>query len=300
MYNARDDLLHGITANVVQDVVQAHPDTVDAVLIISPTYHGALSDIFEITAISRAANARVTVDEAQRAHLSFYDSLPDSATECDADIGLQSTHKTLPAFTQAAMMHVRYAEVNTRRVRAALQVVQSTSPNYLLLASLDATRALMQERGQELLNHTMQLATQCAERISKIPGYSVLRLQTASQEYDNSQIYAIDPTRLTVLLPRKVSEYDLDNHLIERLGVYAELPSFRHITFALTVASTQEEIDTLVTSLRLHDATTNDAMPIANGFNLFVPKFAHATPEESGKLYLTTTSILRSFQMRCY
>lgn len=274
VYDTEHDLLHGVTVDSVEDALRCAPSRVDAVLIVSPTYHGVLSDVREIAKVAHRYGAKLIVDEAHGAHLPFHDDLPESATECDADFVVQSTHKTLTAFTQAAMLHVRHDAVDESHVSAALQLVQSTSPNYLLLASLDATRALMQGCGYELMTNTIMLARSCAQRVATLKGFSVLGLKAgAESELGESNpksqrgesMYALDPTRITVLLPGHVTGYDLDTHLIDRFGVYAELPSFRHVTFVVTPGTTQEDIDTLVASLAVYNATS-EGSPSSRGF----------------------------------
>lgn len=275
VYDTKHDLLHGVTVHAVKEALARAPGRVDAVLVVSPTYHGVLSDVQGIANVAHHYGAKLIVDEAHGAHLSFHNDLPESATECNADIVVQSTHKTLTAFTQAAMLHIRRAAVDEPRVSAALQLVQSTSPSYLLLASLDATRALMQSRGHELMGNTIMIARRCAQRIAALDGFSVLGLESGSESKHMNltsmsqlfdSIHALDPTRITVLLPAHMTGYDIDTHLIDRFGVYSELPSFRHITFVVTPGSTEKDVDVLVTSLAVYTATSKEKSPFSDGF----------------------------------
>lgn len=258
-YDSKHDLLHGLTATDIAQAFDEHGDEVDAVLIVSPTYHGVCSNVEAISTVTHDYGAVLIVDEAHGSHFSFHDLLPKSATYSDADIVVQSTHKTLPALTQAAMMHVRKSFIETDKISSALRLVQSTSPNYLLLGSLEATRVLMQNEGEDLMSRTIDLARNCAVRIASLDNFAVLGVDSGKedQSYDAPDIflYDLDPTRVTVLLPPTITGYELDTHLIDRFGVYAELPSFRHITFVFTPGSTQMDVDTLVTSLSLYNAT---------------------------------------------
>lgn len=294
IYDAEHDLLHGVTANSVKEALKCAPGQVDVVLIISPTYYGTLSNVREIATIAHEDGARLIVDEAHGAHLRFHEDLPESATSCNADIVVQSTHKTLTAFTQAAMMHVRKSSIDGKRVTASLQLVQSTSPSYLLLASLDATRALMQGYGRELMAETIRLSRVCSQRIASLDGFSVLGEDETTSDglkcsvqatQTKTLVYSRDPTRITVILPPHVTGYDIDTHLIDRFGVYAELPSFRHITFVLTPGTSQEDVDMLVASLSVYAATGSD---ISSSVNKFDPsalgahsKTAKMTPRQA-------------------
>lgn len=259
VYDVQLDLSCGITAKAVEDALRTYPGRVDAVFVVSPTYQGIISDIAAIAKVTHAYGAHLIVDEAHGAHLPFHPELPVDAARLGADVVLHSVHKTLPAMTQSAIMHVRrHSGVDDTRVRAALRLVQSSSPNYILLASLDAARALMQEEGRALLTRTIALARLCAKRIARLDGFSVLNLTSFDEPNmtNRASIYAHDPTRVTVLLPSHVSGYDVDEILIDRFGVYAELPSFRHITFIFTPGTTEEDVDRLVTSLTVYAATT--------------------------------------------
>lgn len=267
LYDAENDLLHGIAASSVAEALAANPGEVDAVLLISPTYHGACSDVATIAALAHDYGALLIVDEAHGSHLAFHDLLPAPASECGADMVVQSTHKTLSALAQAAMLHVHGATVERKKVASVLQVIQSSSPSNLLLASLEAARGLMDEQGEDLMSRTIDLARSCAVRIASLEGYSVLGVEDVGLiGEDNGAgethfMHDLDPTRVTVLLPGGVTGYDIDTHLIDRFGIFCELPSFKHITFVFTPGNTRAEVDRLVTALALFEATSHKGMP---------------------------------------
>lgn len=285
VYDSRRDLLHGVDEGSISDALREHVGQVDAVLLISPTYHGVCSNVREIARLTHKAGAQLIVDEAHGAHFPFHEALPNSATECDADIIVQSTHKTLAAWSQAAMMHTRKSSVEKQRIASALQLVQSTSPNYILLASLDAARDVMARQGYELMAHTIAIVRNCALRIASLKGFGVLGVPEDTEHGGGHEVnsggpgvFEIDPTRLTVLLPPEISGYDLDTHLIDRFGVYAELPAFRHITFVFSPGNSQHDVDTLVTSLSLFNATNVDTAPeFASALRLTNPVFGETS-----------------------
>ena len=110
-------------------------------LAVSPTYFGAVADIAALARVAHDRGVPLAVDEAHGAHFVFDPRLPMPALACGADVAVQSTHKTLPALTQASMLHVSdTCRVSTSRLSSCLTVLQTTSPSYLLLASLDAVR----------------------------------------------------------------------------------------------------------------------------------------------------------------
>lgn len=138
---------------------------------------------------------------------------------------------------------------------SALQLVQSSSPNYLLLASLDAARwqlASPQGGGRAQLQEAQALAADVRARIASETRLEVLGLPAADSSIARSGAFvALDPLRVTVHFPPALglSGYDADEVLIEDYGVYAELPASRTLTFALGLGTTQEDVDRLVEAL---------------------------------------------------
>ncbi|MBW4572668.1 MAG: aminotransferase class I/II-fold pyridoxal phosphate-dependent enzyme [Tolypothrix carrinoi HA7290-LM1] len=169
------DIAHSITPASVQAALKQHPDA-KAVMIIYPTYYGVCGDVEAIASLVHQYNIPLLVDEAHGAHFAFHPQLPIPALAAGADFSVQSIHKTLGAMTQASMLHIRGNRVDSDRLNKALQLVQSTSPSYILLASLDAARQQMALHGFELMSRTLQLADEARTRISQIPGLSVLEI----------------------------------------------------------------------------------------------------------------------------
>lgn len=239
------DLAHSITPAAVVDALARHPDA-KAVMMVYPTYYGVCGDVAAIAHIVHQHNIPLLVDEAHGAHFAFHPALPIAALAAGADLAVQSTHKTLAAMTQAAMLHTRGDRVDGDRVSKALQLVQSTSPSYLLLASLDAARHQIATQGERLLEQTLQLADEARSRLNQIPGLSTLKPEQAGQ---TAGFRTLDRTRLTVTVTGLgLDGFTADAILNEQLGVTAELPSLQHLTFIISVGNTREDIETLVQS----------------------------------------------------
>ncbi|MEG4506801.1 aminotransferase class I/II-fold pyridoxal phosphate-dependent enzyme [Microcoleus sp. F6_B4] len=239
-YNPDWDIANSITPEATASALEQHPDA-KAVMIVYPTYHGVCGDLRAIAQITHQYNIPLLVDEAHGAHFNFHPNLPETALSAGADLTVQSSHKTLGAMTQASMLHVKGSRIDIQKLNKALQLVQSTSPSYLLLASLDAARQQMALHGKELMAQTLQLAEKARSRISLIPGLSVL------EPLNTPGFAALDRTRLTV----KVSDLGItgfaaDEILHSELAVTAELPMPRHLTFIISLGNTQSDIDNLV------------------------------------------------------
>ncbi|MGI0492929.1 aminotransferase class I/II-fold pyridoxal phosphate-dependent enzyme [Alkalinema pantanalense CENA528] len=254
-YDADLDIAHGVAPSTIAQALEANPAS-KAVLLVSPTYYGTCSDIATIAKIVHQFALPLIVDEAHGAHFAFHSALPISALKAGADVVVQSTHKTLAALTQASMLHLQGDRVSPDRIAQALQLVQSTSPNYLLLASLDAARMQMATQGEALLDRTIDLANDARSRIAQIPGLQVL----GSDRATTPGCFALDATRLTVIVTGLgIDGFAADEILHQELGVTCELPAMHHLTFIMTHGNTPEDIDRLVAALETLSQRCRDA-----------------------------------------
>ncbi len=236
------DLVHSITPTGVSAALVQYPDA-KAVLMVYPTYYGVCGDVQAIAQLAHAHSIPLLVDEAHGPHFAFHPDLPTPALVAGADLAVQSIHKVLSAMTQAAMLHVQGERVDRDRLTKALQLVQSTSPNYLLLASLDAARQQMATQGHDLMTRTLQLADLARTEISQIPGLSVLQPEQAG----SLGFIELDRTRLTVTVSGLgLTGFEADEILNGEFGVTAELPSLQHLTFIISLGNTEADIQQLV------------------------------------------------------
>lgn len=126
-------------------------EQVAAVLLTSPTYEGIVSDISEISRICHEAGTILIVDEAHGAHLGFSEGYPDSAVHQGADLVIQSVHKTLPAMTQTALLHLCSNRVNVHRLERFLSIYQTSSPSYIMMSSIDLCMDVVEQEGCQRL-----------------------------------------------------------------------------------------------------------------------------------------------------
>jgi arginine decarboxylase len=254
VYNADIDLGYNITPESVATALESHPDT-RAVLVVSPSYQGVCPDLEAIATITARYQIPLLVDEAHGAHFAFHADLPPSALSLGADLTTQSTHKVLGALTQASMLHRKGNRVDASRVNNAVQLVQSTSPSYLLLASLDSARKQIATEGKDLLTKTLELAAIARQEIAKIPKLSVVDFP-----FPVSGCRWFDRTRLTVIVQELgITGYEVDDILRERFQITAELPSFNHITFIISIGNTRTHIDRLVAAFQTLTSTAPTA-----------------------------------------
>ena len=244
-YDRNRDVVYSINPIALKKTLQQHPDT-KAVMMLYPTYQGICGDIRKITEITHEYNIPLLVDEAHGAHFAFHNDLPPSALSAGADLTVQSTHKVLGAMTQASMLHIQGKRIEPSRVSKALQLLQSTSPSYLLLASLDAARHQMATEGENLMTKTLQLAESAHNQLHKIKGISVLEFspQLGFTHFDR--------TRLTVDVSQLgLTGFEVDRILHQQLGVTCELPLPKHLTFIITFGNIPEDIEKLIQAFKI-------------------------------------------------
>ncbi|MFM7561100.1 aminotransferase class I/II-fold pyridoxal phosphate-dependent enzyme, partial [Cylindrospermopsis raciborskii] len=168
--------------------------------------------------------------------------LPISALTAGADLTIQSIHKTLGSMTQTSMLHIQGNRINIDRLNQALQLVQSTSPSFILLASLDAARQQMAIDGQKLMQQTLELANIARNKIREIPGLSVLELPKIRQP----GFFDLDKTRLTVNVKELgITGFTAENFLI-KMGIVPEVSSFENVTFIISLGNNESDINALV------------------------------------------------------
>ena len=239
-------IAHGLSTEAVREACRLHPEA-KALLLVSPTYYGVASDVRAIAEIVHAAGMALLVDEAHGAHLAFSDDLPESAIAAGADLVAQSTHKLLGAMTQASLLLLREGRIEKERVERAMSLLTSTSPNYLLLASLDIARLQMAEAGAAHLARAVGLARNLRREVNATPGL----FSFGEERMGGAGAFALDPLKLTVtvtglgLTGAEAAHILRHEHKIE-----AELFDAQNVLFLLTYADTEESAGRLLAALR--------------------------------------------------
>jgi arginine decarboxylase len=186
-------IAHCLTPEALEEALGAATDPV-AALAVSPTYFGAVADIGGLAAVAHRRGVPLVVDESWGAHLAFSSRLPAHALAEGADVVLSSVHKLGGAITQAAVLHQGSDRIDERIVDRSVTLVESTSPNALLAASLDAARRHAATRGEDLLGGSIDALGELRERIRAIDGLDVLGEEIGR----HPSAYAWDPMRLSV------------------------------------------------------------------------------------------------------
>jgi len=186
----------GLEPETLEKALKDHPDA-KAVFTVSPSYHGVMCDTGALADIAHRYGAVLISDEAHGNHMYFSDRLPKGALELGADIVCQSTHKMSGALTQASMLHLSKdaaLRVDFDKVRANLSMIQTTSPSYILLASLDMARSYIATRGEAVLDGVLDELEKAREKIAELPGIEIL----GNEIVGNAGVADYEPTRLVI------------------------------------------------------------------------------------------------------
>jgi len=207
-------------------------------VITSPTYAGAISDIERIAGLCHSAGIPLVVDEAHGAHLLGGGGMPPGAVTLGADVVVHSLHKTLPALTQTGLVHVgRQSLIAASGLRSALQLVQTSSPSYLLMASIEqALAAIEAENGGPALSRLQELSVRLVEELAAHPELEVYK-----------PLAATDPAHVLVAA-RGRQPQELFNFLCER-GVFPETTLGRGVLLMLGLGSTAADVGRIVSLL---------------------------------------------------
>ena len=251
----------GLSVVTVQKAIKEHPEA-KALVAVYPTYYGFCCDLQRIGGLLHQANMLLLVDEAHGAHLRFGKDLPKQAIELGADVAAQSTHKLLGSMTQTSMLHIGSNRVEAERIRQAASLLQSTSPNQLLLASLDIARLQMAQEGAQRVNRAVELAQWLRKKINEIPGLycpgkeiwagqEAGQLMAGSEDLSDVGAVALDWAKVTVnLAGLDISGQEAELLLRHQWKLQCELSDPENLLFIISMADTHREADRLLQVLQ--------------------------------------------------
>ncbi len=220
-----------ITPEQVQKMLDKSPD-IGAVFIVSPTYEGRIADIAAIAKIAPEQGIPLIVDEAHGAHLGLAEGFPVNSSMAGADLVIQSVHKTLPAMTQTALLHVNGSLVDRDRLRRFLHIYQSSSPSYVLMAGIDNALRIVEEQGEQLFTSFKKKYTAMHRALTA--GCKVLRFIPLDERKQDIGKLVIDAS-LSGISGREL--YDI---LREKYHLQLEMAAENYCLAMFTIADTDE------------------------------------------------------------
>lgn len=215
-----------------------------AVYITSPTYEGIVSDILSISGICHKYETILIVDEAHGAHFGMHEKLPQSAIELGADVVIQSIHKTLTGMTQTALLHInngkKINEQFVRKLEYYLRVFQTSSPSYVLMASVDKCVALLEERKKELFDEYITNIFNFRKKCNNLKNIKVF--YTREKSYDCGKIVIYSPSMC-------ITGKQIYNKLLEDYRIQSEMSLNRYCLAMTSIMDTKEGFERLYNAL---------------------------------------------------
>ena len=240
----------GLSYNAVAKAIKANPEA-KALVAVYPVYYGYGSDLTSLAQLVHQHNMLLLVDEAHGAHLKFSSELPQQALDCGADVVAQSTHKLLGSMTQTSMLHIgKNSRVESSAVAKAAGLLQSTSPNQLLLASLDIARLQMAQEGRERLAKALELSRWLREKVGGIAGLKSPGVEYCQDGLDSGAC-CLDETKVMVdVQGLGITGMEAEYQLRYTYKVQCELSDPQNLLFIISMADTKETVTALVQALQ--------------------------------------------------
>ncbi len=232
---------------------------IKAVVIVSPTYEGVISNVEEIADIAHKYKIPLIVDEAHGAHLGFHEYFPVNSNELGADIVIQSVHKTLPSLTQTGVLHINGTLVNRDNVRKYLKMLQSSSPSYVLMASIDSCVELIEKNGTEIFESYVEDLQKCRRELKELEKLRLIEFNNHIR-YDKSKI--LISTKGT-----NITGNELSNLLLDEFHLQMEMAGIDYVLAMTSVGDTKEGFERLVQALcsidkRVQYAESSDKLEV--------------------------------------
>lgn len=262
-----------ISSHLVELSVQDNPGA--PVILTSPTYEGVISNIAEVAIICHMYGSPLIVDEAHGAHLDLSPYFTGGAVHGGADIVVQSLHKTLTGLTQSALLHLNSDLVSAEDIALELSIFETSSPSYLLMASIDGTRELIERRGGELFRAWKQGLDSFDESAAilqslKIPGHSILfdcqpsesNVGYAAKKLSCPAVYGYDRSKIVISCEgTDTTGVALMDELRHRFSIECEMASCGYVVAMTGLLERTESIGRLADALHTLDKEVRKTAP---------------------------------------
>ena len=222
----------------IDNAIKVIDDNLDAkaIILTYPTYYGMTYDLNIVCEYAHKKNIAVIVDEAHGAHLGLSEKLPKTALEQGADIVIQSTHKTLPSFTQSSMIHIQGNRVNKEQLVSILKIIESSSPSYILMASLEIAVDIYNKYGIKLMNELLNNIDKLKQSFNK---------NNAIEFYDTD-----DKTKVFIsAINMGLIGYELETILRQEYNIQVELSNYYGALLICTIGNDDEDFKNLEIAL---------------------------------------------------
>jgi arginine decarboxylase len=226
-----------VLVTVIEEALKEHND-IKAVVITSPTYDGVVSDIKAIADMVHRKDIPLIVDEAHGAHFGFHKYFPENANMLGADVVIHSLHKTLPSLTQTAFIHMNGYLADRAKIKQYLHMLQTSSPSYVLMASMDVCVELLTDSADKLFTKYVTMLENTREKLKMLKFLKILE----TQKYDKSKI--VISTKDT-----SITSISLYEQLLKQYHLQMEMAAGSYIIAMTSPGDTQEGFNRLTDAL---------------------------------------------------
>lgn len=243
-YDEDYNILGGICTSKLEQTLISNPE-VKGVIIVSPTYEGFVSDIEGISNIVHKYSKILIVDEAHGAHFIWDKIFPKSAVQCGADLVIQSMHKTLPAITQSALLHIGSDKIDKQTLIQRLQMIQTSSPSYIMMALMDYIRAEMEEK-ENLWTDYIREILKVRKRLMKLQNLLILSKDICGKV----DIYDMDISKIVIYTYNtQITGVELGEILRSNYSIQVEVEAEEYIIAMSTIGDTSYDLGILCEAL---------------------------------------------------
>ncbi|MCL2226856.1 MAG: aminotransferase class I/II-fold pyridoxal phosphate-dependent enzyme [Oscillospiraceae bacterium] len=243
---------HSISPDAVGESLDKNPDA-KLVVVTSPSYEGVVSDIAAIAEVAHCRGIPLFVDSAHGAHLGFSKMFPKNAVQSGADIAVMSLHKTLPALTQCSLLHLCSKRTNTEETKRLLSVLQTSSPSYILMASIDACLRVISAESERLFKDYEQNLERFSKNISALEKLSVLN---HGKDKNRPCFFDFDPGKLVIVTKgTSLSGFELSDILRNEHKIELERACDGYAIAMTSICDSSEGLERLAEALAAIDNT---------------------------------------------
>ena len=241
-----------VSVDDVREALDKYP-SIRAVVIVSPTYDGVVSDVEAIAEAVHEKGIPLIVDEAHGAHFGFHPYFPQNANTRGADIVIHSLHKTLPALTQTALLHINGSLASRKGVREYLRMLQSSSPSYVLMSSIDSCIDMLENRRKELFDPYVKMLEKMRGRLRQLKRLELVE----TENFDRSKI-------VISVRHADMSSKRLYRILLNEYHLQMEMLAGTYILAMTSIGDTEDGMERLARALKEIDAQADERMRSGN------------------------------------
>lgn len=239
-------ILGAVDPEEIRRCLEKEPD-IRAVIITSPTYEGIVSDVASIAEIVHGFGIPLIVDEAHGAHLGFHASFPETALHLGADVVVQSMHKVLPSFTQTALLHLNSEYITPEAIERYLDIYETSSPSYVLMAGMEKCIRILQEEGARLFEiYDMRLKS-FYRKTKELSNLHIMK----KEDFSNQEIFDLDPSKIVISAKHtNMTGSDLEKRLREDYHLQMEMYSGFYVLGMTGIMDREEGFERLYQALK--------------------------------------------------